>query len=198
MLKSFEARKCIDCGEDISNTHLSRLRCDECRKDKTRYKEPIVARECIICGELFTKPRGKYCSPECSRIALNIGQMILYNKSTKFIKKANKPKQLPKLSLERRNEINRMAREYNKKNFGKLMHEKNIEKLGTPSTMPIFRQNADNKITRKKDGTPDWEKERLYVNILKSKTFSKNKIMYSGTESDVIRGIYKKDVNGID
>jgi len=178
--------KCITCGVDISHFYASRLRCDKCR-GSINYKQPIVARKCTICGEVFAKSIGLYCSDECRKIAKSRQQKFYHTTPTKYKKHITKPK--PLSTDERYNEIKRISEKYVRNNFKKLVYDQKVEALGTFATAQVFVKNKDCGIRKKKDGTLDCEKEKQTVNFLRRKTYSDDGYQYSGTEGDFIRNV---------
>lgn len=185
--------KCITCGKDISHLSGNSLRCKKCKSDLTIYKQPIVARECIICGDIFAESKGKYCSDECRKTAKN-RQQILYNTlPTKYKKCVNKPNKLPTNVVERYREIRKITREYVRNNFRKLARDQRLEALGTYATAQVFRSGKYCGVRKKENGVIDCEKEREEVNFLRKKTFSREDTQYCETEGDFIRNITQKE-----
>jgi len=180
-LESGYVHRCIDCGRDISHLSPQQYRCEDCKEDIS-YKEPIVARTCIICGEIIIGSRRKYCSNKCE----NKEKIRKSKIRSSYYKEKKKPKKLS--SKERQEEIYKIASEYLKKNFAKEINEQKVETLGTFATAGLYLHKNGNKIKRKKDGTPDWKKERKVVDILKKKVYKDKKRHHKLTEGDRIRG----------
>ena len=153
-------------------------------------EEIIVARKCLYCGKLFTDNRCRYCSKYCSYAYQIKKRHEVKNKLTPFSKKANKPKYKSMKSNDRHKYVYKKAKEYIKKTYKKQLHNQKVEELGTYDTAGVWNSRTKNGMRRKKDGTPDWEKEIETIEILKKKTFSNKKRMrdYSITEGDVKRG----------
>jgi len=189
-----EFKICSRCGieQPLDNYHAApntpdgkRTQCKKCRKELSL--EVVVLRTCVDCGKFILPPMRLHCK-ECIRIYHNSLAKTAKYYPTKYSKCKNKPKRLPKYR-KRNHEIYKIAKEYLNSNFGSLMHDQKIESVGTYATAQIFHKNRDCGVKKKKDGTPDWDKERQEIDVLMKKTFSKKKRLYSKTQGDIIRGI---------
>ena len=76
----------------------------------------------------------------------------------------------------------------------KRLRERHFESLGTFDTWGKYEQYPTHKLARRKDGTPDFEKERMLVRHLHFITFNKpQSVPYNPTEGDAIRGLSPKE-----
>lgn len=93
--------------------------------------------------------------------------------------------------MKSQNERNRerydKVRNWIQRNFKRDLCESTIEGLGTYATTMLFQQYHPEHIVRKKDGTPDWDKERALVRYLWRQTFKQPTKIYIPTEGDRIR-----------
>ena len=176
--KEKEKHICIQCYNIFETAFDNRMTCPKCSTKQREYyrsiKNIVVAVTCINCNKLIlcNKAHRKYCD-ECG----NIARITTKERRRRW-------EEAQKLTEQGKTEE---AKAYIKRCFGKQIHEKKIEALGTYDTCNM-RQNDTSKIKRKKNGEPDFEKEAILVKHLKAKTLCKNKGRgYTPTEGDHIR-----------
>lgn len=94
-----------------------------------------------------------------------------------------------KIRVPKEKERYRQAKEWIQKNFREQQYESTIEGLGTYATTMLFHQYSPEHLVRKKDGTPDWEKEHMLIRYLWKQTFKHQIREYTPTEGDQIRSL---------
>ena len=183
------AGKCIECGAIIlkkeSKSPQVKWRCRDCKyikyyKPKRRnehsvinkFGEVIVGRRCLGCGELITHKYRRYCD-ECVNIS-----------NVSYIKRVKKHSKSTPISKELRD---KRAKEWLDKNFTKEIAIHKVEKVGTYATHHKFFQIDISKMERKPNGEPDFKKERLAIDGIKSKTYDPIYKAYAPTSGDKIR-----------
>jgi hypothetical protein len=167
-------RDCEICNTHFDTTNPKKLRCDRCysiinkhlpkstRINNERIYDIVkVAVTCVNCQELIVfNPDRRYGAIRfCSRCEDVVHLNLLKRQEIQnSIEEHHSPNQ---------NEIYQIAKDWTKKNCGKLMHDQKQESLGTFTTASPYRQDNRNGMERNKDGSPNFKREVKVVKRMK-------------------------------
>ncbi len=174
---------CQTCKGVLNKTKTYRFSC----QDGIKIMGFRVAVECINCHQLvlFNPDRRTgavlYCD-DCND-KVHVADL----------KKQELVKQIEEHHAPQPNEQYKIAKEYAKKTYPKLLKEQKIESLGTYATANMYKQNI------KRDGKIDFDKERKVINRMKKQIrkqaespLYEDEVDRATTEGDIIRNSGRK------
>ena len=165
---------------------------------KRLYKGREFDLKCHRCGNDFEVGDEIYKSSSCGRRTSHSTKLYCpecyYERKGKKIdspKDTSRRKYLSNVLSRKEKEL--IAKLYAENLNPQLYHTELLERIGTLDTSPRKIGHVD-KLLRKNDGTPDWDKELKVVKKLVKKTYNKGtyKEDYSLTEGDIKRNLAKE------